>query len=133
MSRVPTTPSPSPIQKVQQPTAGAGLLVSLGDVVAQEDDLCMSTFGIPAPCLIAEVPPELEAKWPGQYLVFRPIASVAGGWDLKRIDATVTGLTEAVLAYDKLVNEQVRMPRVLISLLNGEEALTTAVHYDDGT
>ena len=114
---------------VGEPSATAGLLVSLSDVLAQEDDFCLAVFGIPSDCLVPAAPPELESKWPGQYRVFRPVASVAGGYDLARIDATIAALTDAVLKYSELVE----MPPISIYLLNGEETLTTAVQYATST
>ncbi|MGB7861219.1 MAG: hypothetical protein WBM90_12030 [Acidimicrobiia bacterium] len=111
---------------VEEPLAASGLLVSLSDVVAQETSKCLKIFGIPPPCLVEQVPPLLEADWPGQYKVFRPVASVAGDYDLDRIDATIAALTDAVLKFSKLVE----MPSISIYLLTGRQDNATVVQYD---
>ena len=111
-------------------SGASALLVSLTNVFAQEDeDFCNEYYGTGSPCLLPVGSPELEATWPGKYIVWRPVAEVAGGWTLGRIDATVEAMRASVVAYSKLTE----MPPIDIVLtLEADVGLTTNVDYKDG-
>lgn len=121
-------------------TASAvGLLVSLAQPavlsLAQEEPLseewCVRWYGTGSPCLVIVRSPELEARWPGQHLVARPVAEVADGWNLARIDATVDALRASVVAYAGVM--EVVPPIEIILTLGTDQGRTTNVGLGDGS
>ncbi len=124
----------------QEATANAvGLLVSLAKPavlsLAQEEPLseewCVRWYGTGSPCLVFVRSPELEARWPGQHLVARPVAEVADGWNLARIDATVDALRASVVAYAGVM-EVVPSIEILLTL-GTDQGRTTNVSLGDGS
>ncbi|MCI0426183.1 MAG: hypothetical protein L0Z47_10135 [Actinobacteria bacterium] len=104
-------------QMIEEEPVAAGLLVSAGDLLVQQDDLCVQHFGIPAPCMVAQIPPLLEERWPGSYRVYRPTAAAGGGWSSAWVDNVIEALSASVLSYDELVG----MPPINIYLLGDKQ------------
>jgi hypothetical protein len=117
----------------------SSLFVSLGPVRQQDEeeeegqDFCAESYNTDPPCLRKETSPELEALWPGKYVLFRPVSEVARGWTLPRIDAAVEAMRASAVKYEKLVEKQGGMPPVGIWLTGYETiGLTTNVGFQDG-
>ena len=120
----------------------SSLFVSLGPVLQQDEeeegqdpwqDFCAESYNTDPPCLLKVTSPELEALWPGKYVLFRPVSEVAGGWTLERIDAAVEAMRASAKKYEKLVEKQGGMPPVGIVLTGkAKVGATTYVDFQDG-
>jgi hypothetical protein len=93
-----------------------------------QDAFCSKSYGVEAPCVRKETSDELEAKWPGKYSLYRPIAKVAKGWTIDKIDLAVEAMATSAKRYEELAAGRGGMPRVVIVMTGymGRESWTNA-------
>jgi hypothetical protein len=89
------------------------LLVSRVPIFLQVNNpaYCGLAFGT-TDCLIKQTSPDLEAKWPGKYALYRPKGDLKSGWELGDIDWALESMTAAATTFEGLG----KMPKVAVLL-----------------